>query len=270
MPYDTPVAEDIEHLYRELTVPAAPFHGHPPEAGDPRPHALVLIGDQPHEPGHIEAGLGPVFAATGVVPHFTLDVRALTAATLARVQLLVILRDGLQRPSADAKANYVWMTPEQEQAVVHFVERGGGFLNLHNAMGLYPPGGPYLHLVGGEYTGHGPLERFRVEVVDGSHPVTRGVGPFSVPDEQHAPRYDEARIHLLLRSRSDEGETAAAGWVREVGKGRVCHLAPGHTLEALLEPTYQHLMRNAVRWCLRHEVPPVVTRAGTGRREARP
>ena len=59
-----------------------------------------------------------------------------------------------------------------------FVEGGGGFLNLHNAMGLYPADGPYLDLVGGRYIGHGPLERFRVEVVDPDHPVTRGVERF--------------------------------------------------------------------------------------------
>ena len=58
------------------------------------------------------------------------------------------------------------MTPEQERAVVAFVDAGGGFLNLHNSMGLYPDDGPYLKLVGGRYIGHGHSERFRVEVVD--------------------------------------------------------------------------------------------------------
>lgn len=251
MPYDTPAAEDLDHVYRERTVPIAPFHGREPSRSDPRPHALVLIGDQPHEPGHIEDGLRPAFEATGVVPHFTVDVRALSAENLAKVRLLVILRDGLQRPERDHRADFGWMTPGQERAVVAFVEGGGGFLNLHNAMGLYPPGGPYLELVGGRYTGHGPLERFRVEVVDANHPVTRGVDGFFVPDEQHTPLYDEKRVHLLLRSRSDDGKTvAAAGWVREVGRGRVCHLAPGHTREALLHPMYQRLLGNAVRWCL--------------------
>ena len=217
------------------------------------PHALVLIGDQPHEPGHIEEGLRPVFEATGVVPHFTVDVNALSAKNLAMVQLLVILRDGLMRPERDNRTHFIWMTPEQERAVVAFVEGGGGFLNLHNAMGLYPPGGPYLNLVGGRYIGHGPLERFRVEVVDPDHPVTRGVGAFFVADEQHTPPYDEGRVHLLLRNRSDDGKVAAAGWVREPGRGRLCHLANGHTLEALLHPMYQRLLRNAVRWCLRTE-----------------
>jgi type 1 glutamine amidotransferase len=252
-PYGNPTADDIEHVYKELTVPTAPFHGRVPAASDSRPHALVLIGDQPHEPGHLEEGLQPVFEAAGVIPHFTVDVNALSAQNLAKVQLLVILRDGLMRPQRDPHTQFIWMTREQEHAVVAFVEGGGGFLNLHNAMGLYPANGPYLNLVGGRYIGHGPLERFQVEVVDGTHPVTRGVDSFFVADEQHTPPYDEGRVHLLLRNRSDGGKTAAAGWVREQGRGRICHLANGHTLEALLHPMYQKLLCNAVRWCLHQE-----------------
>jgi type 1 glutamine amidotransferase len=250
-PYGNPVAEDIAHVYQELTVPAAPFNGQVPRKTDSLPHALVLIGDGPHEPGHIEEGLEPVFSATGAVPHFTVDVRALSAENLARVQLLVILRDGLQRPSAEPKSHYIWMTHEQERAVVQFVAGGGAVLNLHNALGLYPAEGPYLRLMGGKYTGHGPLERFRVEVVDSQHPITGGIQAFSVIDEQHTPVYDAGKVHLLLRSRSDEGKEAAAGWAYEPGPGRVCHLAPGHTREALLHPMYQLLLRNAVNWCLR-------------------
>ena len=197
----------------------------------------------------------PVFKATGVVPHFAVDVRAVSAENLARVRLLVILRDGLQRPKPNPESNLVWMTPEQEQAIVDFVERGGGFLNLHNSMGLYPDNGPYLKLVGGRYNGHGPLERFRVEVVDRQHPVTQGVEDFSVADEQHTPPYDESKVHLLLRNRSDDGQTAAAGWAYEPGQGRLCHLANGHTREALEHPMYQRLLQNATRWCLR--MPPI-------------
>ena len=254
MPYDTPSVEDLAHVFREMTVPLAPFHGHPPNIADSRPHALVLIGDQPHEPGHLEDGLRPVFEATGIVPHFTVDVRALSGENLARVRLLVILRDGLQRPGTSDRENLIWMTPEQQRLVATFVEEGGGFLNLHNAMGLYPDHGPYLDLVGGRYIGHGPMERFRVEIVDPDHPVTRGVGPFFVADEQHTPPYDAGRVHLLLRNRSDEGKAAAAGWVREPGRGRLCHLANGHTREALLHPMFQKLMSNAMLWCIRHEL----------------
>ena len=80
------------------------------------------------------------------------------------------------------------------------------------------------------------------------------------------PPYDEGRVHLLLRNRSDDGKAAAAGWVREPGRGRLCHLANGHTREALLHPMYQRLMRNAVRWCLRLEDPHHSSRAGESAR----
>ncbi len=254
-PYGNPLREDLEHVYGELTVPAAPFGGSIPAFSDGKAHALVLIGDEPHEPGHIEDGLRPIFEGSGVVPHFAVDVRALSATNLAAVPLLVILRDGLMRSFRGNRKHSQWITPEQESAVVAFVERGGGFLNLHNSMGEYPDNGPYLQLVGGRYLGHGPLERFQVELVDPAHPVVRGVTPFFVADEQHTPSCDEKRVHILLRSRSDQGTTAPAGWVREVGRGRVCHLANGHTTDALSHPMYQKLVRNALAWCIRHDNP---------------
>ena len=253
MPYDRPRPEDIAHVHSELTIPAAPFRGRLPDESDSQPHALVLIGDRYHEPEYIETGLRRMFEATGVIPHFTVDVRALSAENLAHVSLLVILRDGMIWPDGPTEPYKIWMTPEQERTVVQFVEGGAAFLNLHNSMGLYPKDGPYLNLVGGRYVGHGPLERFRVEVVDREHPVTLGVRDFSVADEQHTPPCDKEKVHLLLQNRSDDGKVAAAGWVYEPGRGRLCHLANGHTRESLLHPMYQLLMRNAVKWCLQRE-----------------
>jgi uncharacterized protein len=253
MPYDNPVAEDLLYVYRELTVPNAPFGAHPPMPDDPRPQALVLIGDGPHEPQHLEQGLRPAFEATGIVPHFTVDVHALSAENLSRVDLLVVLRDGLMRPSDDPQSHYVWMTNEQQQAVVEFVDRGGGFLNLHNSLGLYPADGPYLQLARGKYIGHGPLERFLVEPVVADHPITRGIPAFSVADEQHTPVVDLSRVTQLFRSTSDSGVEGVAGWIYEPGHGRLCHLANGHTRDALQHPTYQRVIRNALQWCARQE-----------------
>src|SRR5207244_7316857 len=90
-------------------------------------------------------------------------------------------------------------------------------------------------------------------VVDPNHPITRGVQDFTVADEQHTPPYDKTTVHLFLQNRSNDGKVAAAGWAYEPGRGRLCHLANGHTREALLHPMYQALLRNAVNWCLRRE-----------------
>jgi type 1 glutamine amidotransferase len=238
-----------------LTVPNAPFAGREPRPDDGQAHALVLIGDGPHEPAHLEQGLAPAFASAGIVPHFTVDVRALSPENLSHVKLLVVLRDGLMRPTDDPKSFYCWVTRAHEQAVVDFVERGGGFLNLHNALGLYPADGPYLKLAAGKYIGHGPLERFRVEALEPVHPITRGITPFTVADEQHTPVVERERVRLILLSRSDDGVLGDAGWVCEPGAGRLCHLACGHTREALLHPTYQQLLRNAMLWCMNIDPP---------------
>jgi hypothetical protein len=193
---------------------------------------------------------------SGFVPHLTVDPRALSAAALAKVRLLVILRDGYVWPQGPEKPHAVWMTREQEEAVVAFVEAGGAFLALHNATGLYTEGGPYLKLLGGTYNGHGPLERFRVRVLDREHPITRGVEEYEVADEQHTPVPDAGSVRIVLESLSAEGVKAAAGWAREAGKGRVAYLAIGHTREALGHAQFERLVRNAARWCARLETGP--------------
>ncbi len=250
MPYDTPTPDDIGHVYAELTVPRSPFLADPFESSERASRALAIIGDSPHEPGHIEAGLRPVLSAAGVAVRFAVDPRALSAENLKEVQLLVLLRDGNSWPDGPDSPSSGWMTPEQERAVVDFVESGGGFIALHNSTGLYPKDGPYLRLLGGTYEGHGPLERFRVEVSDPDHPIASGVSAYEVADEQHTPRPDLASVHVILRSRSAGGITAAAGWVREAGHGRVVYLANGHTRDALGNPMFSRLIQNATRWCL--------------------
>jgi type 1 glutamine amidotransferase len=230
----------------------SPFRNDPFGEQDRRPRALALIGDRVHDPGHIEEQLTRAFSEAGVAVRFAFDVRALSSENLKQVQIFCILRDGVHWPEGNDRSS-VWMTPDQERAVVDFVEHGGAVIGLHNCLGLYPAGGPYLQLLGGRYTGHGPLERFRVSVHDTGHPIARGVESYEVADEQHTPVPNPGQVHIFLKSNSEEGVEAPAGWTREFGKGRVCHLTNGHTRESLAHPMVQLLLRNAINWCLKRE-----------------
>ena len=251
-PYDIPEVTDIEHLYDELTVPMSPYRNDPFNEEDRRPRALALIGDRVHDPAHIEEYLTRAFSEAGVAVRFAFDVRALSSENLKQVHIFCILRDGVHWPKG-IDEHSIWMTPDQEEAIVGFVKNGGALMGLHNCPGLFPEGGPYLELLGGTYNGHGPLEQFRVKVHDTDHPIARGVESFEVADEQHTPVPNLDKVHIFLKSSSEEGVEAAAGWAYDFGKGRVCYLANGHTRESLAHPMVQLLLHNAINWCLKRE-----------------
>ncbi|HSB15594.1 MAG TPA: ThuA domain-containing protein [Bryobacteraceae bacterium] len=216
-----------------------------------RPRALALIGDRYHSPVYIRDSLSPALVRENIPVTFIEEVTALNAEALKSHQLLIILRDGMNWPNGYDKPHVQWMTDAQQKAIWDFVQEGGGFLALHNAQGIYPPGGLYYKLFGGDYGGHPPPYVFTIRVENKNHPITAGVEDFEIFDEQHTVKYYLDREHLLLRSLAKDNLAAEAGWWREVGKGRFCYLAPGHTTEALTHPMMQRLIRNSVRWLLR-------------------
>src|SRR5260370_15482641 len=116
---------------------------------------------------------------------------------------------------------------------------GGGFLALHNAQGIYPPGGLYYKLFGGDYGGHPKPYTFTVRVENKDHPITAAVEDFEVFDEQHTVKYYLSREHLLLRSIARDNLQSEPGWRLDVGQGLFAYLAPLHTPQSLGHPMIQ-------------------------------
>lgn len=217
-----------------------------------RPRALALIGDRYHSPVHIRDGLKGPLALENIPVVYIENHEALTAEALKAFDLLIFFKDGNIWPNGHKRGSAKkWMTDEQQQAVSDFVHNGGGFLALHNSHGLYPAGGAYYELFGGDYGGHPAPEEFMIRIENKDHPITAGVEDFRAFDEQHMSKYYLDREHLLMRNISDANKSAPAGWWRELGKGRFCYLAPGHTPEALGHPMMQRLIRNSVKWLTR-------------------
>ena len=233
----------VKVVYGQLTasVPA------PPPAATP--HALVLIGDFYHRPGWSRPPLEAVFEKIGMPATFLYDVTRLSAASLQGYRLLVILRDGMNRPVVNGQPTW-WMTPEQERAIVEFVANGGGYLALHNATALKEKPAepsPYREMLGSSYNGHGPAdEKFQVRVVNKDHPITRGVSDYDSVDEHHRPIIHANDIVLLTETSTKK----VNGYIRTHGQGRVCYLATGHHRAMLELPSMQQLLANAARWCI--------------------
>ena len=243
-------ARDAKHfetqlkvVYAQLTAPV------PAPAQLAVPHALVLIGDYYHRPAWSRPPLEAVFEKIGMPATFICDVTRLNAASLQGYRLLVILRDGMNRPEVGGKPVW-WMTPEQEKAVVEFVANGGGYLALHNATALKEKAaepGPYRDMLGSSYKGHGPAdEKFEVRVVDPSHPIARGVSGYAAVDEHHWPVIHAGDLRVFTRTSGQH----VNGYTRAHGAGRVCYLATGHHRAMLELPAMQQLMANAALWCI--------------------
>ena len=216
-----------------------------------RPHALALIGDRYHSSVHIRDGLAPVFVRENIPVTFIENHRELNAQTLQNFQLLVIFKDGMIWPNGFERSHVKWMTESQQKAVWDFVQNGGAFLALHNSHGLYPPGGLYYKLFGGDYGGHPPPAIFTIRVEDKNHPITQGVEDYEIFDEQHTSKYYLENKHLLLRNIARDNKAAPAGWWRNLNQGRFVYLSPGHTPEGLNHQMTQRLIRNSLRWLLR-------------------
>ena len=122
-------------------------------------------------------------------------------------------------------ANHKTLTPEQEQALVDFVEGGKGVVAIHCASAMFTESPRYIPLVGGEFARHGTGE-FTAEIVaaQADHPVMKGLKPFTTSDETyvHTRHNPVDRTVLMERVDSEGREPVHVG--AHAGQGpRVLH-----------------------------------------------
>ncbi len=256
------------------------------------PEVLALIGDRFHNFDYIRTALArTIVAEAGVAVRFTPDWEVLTPENLARYKLLIMLCDGLNFPGGYStpyvfydpekmkivsdpplppidETAVMWITPERGKAIRGFVEGGGSAWFFHNASYISGADANFRHVEGALFTGHTPFRPYKMKIVNRDHPIMRGVKDFVVTEEQHYLIYDKDPKTVLARSVNEEGleykteqygnqgATCEACWAYEYGKGRVCFMAPGHTIPSLWNPEYVKMQMNALAWLLRSGVGP--------------
>ena len=140
--------------------------------------------------------------------------------------------------------------PAWDAALGELVRAGRlGLVALHSVWNHHA----YPQITGlmGAVSGIGPVREgvtIDVEVLC-DHPVTDGVGDFTIRDEIYFEPLEIAPdVTHLLRGRWQD-HTSPFGWAREVGAGRVVYLQPGHEDCPVYEaPPMRRLLANAVRW----------------------
>jgi uncharacterized protein len=181
------------------------------------------------------------------------NAHALLKAEAAKQWDVLVLYDMHQEITPEAKADFVARLKE-----------GKGLVVLHHAIANYQTWSEYTAIIGAHYylaatniqgvfkprSAYKHGVDFRVHVADTRHPVTRGVADFDIHDETYK-WFDVAKdCHPLLTT--DEPESnPVIGWAKTYKGTRVVYMESGHDHLAYENPSFQQLLRQAIRWTAR-------------------
>jgi putative membrane-bound dehydrogenase-like protein len=219
-----------------IALAAALCVGGPVVSEDQRLIKVLFLGDDgPHQPAARFRQLQPVFAARGIDLTYTDHVEALNPKTLASYDGLLVY------------ANLTSITPQQEKALIDYVEGGKGFIPVHCASYCFLNSPRYIVLVGAQFKSHG-TGTFRTTAAEPDHPILKGFRGFESWDETYVHHMHNDNDRIILEYRSEGERKEPWTWVRTQGKGRVFYTAWGHDERTWGNAGFQNLLERGVRW----------------------
>ncbi|RLS23393.1 MAG: glycosyl hydrolase, partial [Planctomycetota bacterium] len=197
---------------------------------------LLFLGDNGHhKPNERFRQIQPVLAAKGIDLVYTDKVESLTPKILNSYQGLVIF------------ANLTTLSPEQEKAMLDYVEQGNALIPLHCASYCFLNSPKYIDLVGAQFSKHG-TGTFRVDNILPTHPIMKGYKSFESWDETYVHTKHNPKDRIVLEERKDASGSEPWTWVRTQGKGKVFYTAWGHDARTWSNPGFQNLLERGIRW----------------------
>lgn len=140
------------------------------------------------------------------------------------------------------------VTEVMPSALRAWIEKGNGFMALHGGSAFHEGDkSGYVDMIGCYFVTHPPRCEIQM-TIDAEHPITKDVPPFTYRDEHYqlTPTADD--LTILATAHSPAGGDQIGAYVRPMGKGRLCMLAPGHILQTFRNPAYQKMISNALHW----------------------
>ncbi len=135
-----------------------------------------------------------------------------------------------------------------------YVEQGGGLVMVHFACGAFQEfKGDFEKLSGRVWNpklrGHDPRGKFKADISDDDHPITRGMKAFETNDELYTCLEGSVPIKVLISGVSKvDGKTYPLAFVHSHGKGRVFQCVLGHNADAINNEGASRLFRRGTAW----------------------
>src|SRR5688500_7090600 len=181
--------------------------------GSGRVRALFLGDNGHHRPYARAKEILPVLAHRGIDLFYTDEPEDLRKEELDQYHVLMLYN------------NHMSVSKPQLNALLKFVENGGGLVVLHCASASFQNSEEFIRLIGATFKSHG-YGTVAPAIVNAAHPVMKGAEYSS---------WDETYIHAkhnpdrtVLAVHREGGHAEPWTWVRTYGKGRVFYTASGH------------------------------------------
>ncbi len=217
-----------------LATTAAPVEAQAPR-GD-RVKMLFLGDDGHHRPYQRAKEILPVLAARGVDLFYTDRTSDLNAGELAQYHGLILYN------------NHAAVSTEQLNALLAFVQNGGGLVVVHCASASFQNSEAFIRLVGAAFKSHG-TGTFRTVTTQPDHAVMRGVPDFETWDETYVhTKHNPDRTVLAVRREGGHDEPYT--WVRSYGEGRVFYTAWGHDQRTWGHEGFHVLLERGIKWAV--------------------
>src|SRR5438874_3888052 len=159
---------------------------------EPKPIKILFLGDNGHhQPRDRFAQLQPVLAKRGIELTYTDQLADLNPKTPAPYDGLIVY------------ANITKISPEQEKALLDFVEGGKGFIPIHCASYCFLNSPKYVDLVGAQFLRH-ETGVFRTTIADANHPIMKGFSGFESRHETYVHTKHNTKDRAVLEYRVDQ------------------------------------------------------------------
>ncbi|MCC5928997.1 MAG: PmoA family protein [Cyclobacteriaceae bacterium] len=156
---------------------------------------------------------------------------------------------------------YRWPA-ELEQALLKYIEEGGGMVFFHAATSAFYGWPEFKNISTGAWideTSHGRPAPAKVSIENQQHPITRGMKDFVIFDELWINAEQNSDFEVLAYAINEDAKSKghpqqAAVMIKEYGKGRIFHTILGHDSRAMRNTGFQSLMLRGTEWAANNGV----------------
>lgn len=148
-------------------------------------------------------------------------------------------------------------TPEKENLIRKYIENkmgstNQGILLLHHAICCYPEwDGVWTELTGirNRKFKYYWNQTVRYDIKDDSHPITKGLSPWTMIDETYTMQEPETENSTVLITADHPNSIKNIAWTRQYKNSRVFCYESGHDDLAYKNVNFKEILKRGMLWC---------------------